>query len=285
MTAVIEAFQDQNLPIASQDTDWALTNPSGITVGELLILWVIKDGSGLINPTSGWTSISRDDGAGLEHYVAWRIADGTEGATTTITSLSNPNPMCGGIFRISGHNGLGVVGSVVNSGSQTTHDFTEITTLLDDVLVISLFGFDGGDGGTFSISTGGATYTIQNQENSGTGTEDVSCCYATHVQATAGACPALAIDSTALDGSFTLQIGIAPALGKYDQEGFRWRNDDGSESAATWKENQDTNTTVAKETRLRLRILSDLDGDGRDDQLKLQYRRKGDTTPWEDIET
>lgn len=41
----------------------------------------------------------------------------------------------------------------------------------------------------------------------------------------------------------------------YEQEGYRWRNDDGSESAATWKASQDTSATISVSTNVRLRTL------------------------------
>lgn len=40
-----------------------------------------------------------------------------------------------------------------------------------------------------------------------------------------------------------------------EQEGFRWRNDDGSETAATWKATQDTNISLALDNVVRLRVL------------------------------
>lgn len=50
-----------------------------------------------------------------------------------------------------------------------------------------------------------------------------------------------------------------------DQEGFRWRNDDGPEEAgspgATWKASQDTNgVSVGLDTAVRLRVLVNADG-------------------------
>ena len=41
------------------------------------------------------------------------------------------------------------------------------------------------------------------------------------------------------------------------QEGFRWRNDNGSETTATWKAAQDTNTSLAIASPVRLRVLVD----------------------------
>lgn len=45
---------------------------------------------------------------------------------------------------------------------------------------------------------------------------------------------------------------VGPAL-----EGYRWRNDDGSESAATWKDAQDADISVAPGTDARLRMILD----------------------------
>jgi len=67
-----------------------------------------------------------------------------------------------------------------------------------------------------------------------------------------------------------------------EQEGFRWRNDDGSESAATWKENQDVDATISKETNVRLRFLLNATGDPDSTQYKLQYKKTSDGT-WRDM--
>jgi hypothetical protein len=62
-----------------------------------------------------------------------------------------------------------------------------------------------------------------------------------------------------------------------DQEGFRFRNDDGSESAATWKANQDTNITLAANTAFRLRELLNAIGDPAsiNAQLEVRYKPSG----------
>lgn len=52
-----------------------------------------------------------------------------------------------------------------------------------------------------------------------------------------------------------------PAALTIEQEGFRWRNDDGNESAATWKANQDTDLSAAAESTARLRIILNGTGD------------------------
>jgi len=61
---------------------------------------------------------------------------------------------------------------------------------------------------------------------------------------------------------------LAVASATIEQEGFRFRNDDGSESAATWKANQDTNITLAANTAFRLRFL--LKATGNPDSIDAQ---------------
>lgn len=77
-------------------------------------------------------------------------------------------------------------------------------------------------------------------------------------------------------GSFLL----TPVILK--QSDFRWRNDDGSETTATWKAAQNTNSTIAVTTNVRLRMLIDATRDPVPKHYKLQYRKVGDTT-WLDV--
>jgi hypothetical protein len=68
------------------------------------------------------------------------------------------------------------------------------------------------------------------------------------------------------------------------QEGSRWRDDDGSESGATWLEAQDTDITRATLTTTRLRVLTDMIGNAPSEALSLQYRKVGDAdSEWRDV--
>ncbi len=62
-----------------------------------------------------------------------------------------------------------------------------------------------------------------------------------------------------------------------DQEGFRFRNDDGSETTATWLADQDTNITRDKDLTTRLRFLVDSTGDLSASQYQLEWRKMGDS--------
>jgi hypothetical protein len=70
----------------------------------------------------------------------------------------------------------------------------------------------------------------------------------------------------------------APAA-TLDQEGYRWRNDDGSESAATWKVGQDLDiSNISKYDNFRLRALVDADGDPGANQYQCEWRKVGDAS-------
>jgi len=58
-----------------------------------------------------------------------------------------------------------------------------------------------------------------------------------------------------------------------EQEGYRWRDDDGSESGASWLAAQDTTIEGAVGETTRLRVLLDVDGDLASSQVTLQYKR------------
>jgi hypothetical protein len=66
-----------------------------------------------------------------------------------------------------------------------------------------------------------------------------------------------------------------------EQEGYRWRNDDGSETTATWVAAQDTDITFSANTVVRLRILTNVTGDAPSEAVRLQARKVGETDWWD----
>ncbi len=62
-----------------------------------------------------------------------------------------------------------------------------------------------------------------------------------------------------------------------EQEGFRFRADDGDEDAATWLAAQDISITRATLTNTRLRVIVNATGDPGSNQYQLEYRKVGDT--------
>ena len=59
------------------------------------------------------------------------------------------------------------------------------------------------------------------------------------------------------------------------QEGYRWRNDDGTETTATWLADQDADVSVAELVTVRLRGIVDWEDDPEPGQIGIEYRRTG----------
>lgn len=69
-----------------------------------------------------------------------------------------------------------------------------------------------------------------------------------------------------------------------EQEGFRFRNDDGSETTATWLAAQDTDVTQPLSTNTRVRVLLDSTlGDPPASAYRLEYKKSSESV-WERID-
>lgn len=70
--------------------------------------------------------------------------------------------------------------------------------------------------------------------------------------------------------------GTVATSGSVEQEGFRFRNDDGSETTATWVAAQDTDIIRPVSTPTRLRVLLNGTLDRGSEDYRLEYRKVGD---------
>jgi len=81
----------------------------------------------------------------------------------------------------------------------------------------------------------------------------------------------------ATQGSGDVVVYVIDFPVQVEQEGFRWRNDDGDEDEATWKAAQDTDiTNVQRNTNVRLRVLLDTDGDPDACTYQLEWKESND---------
>lgn len=85
------------------------------------------------------------------------------------------------------------------------------------------------------------------------------------------------IDGTTRTGAWDVGADQADD-GLIEQEGYRFRDDDGSESAATWLASQDSNVTRATATNTRLRALLNATGNPPSQQYQLEFKKSSDTT-------
>lgn len=76
--------------------------------------------------------------------------------------------------------------------------------------------------------------------------------------------------------NFPPKIRDARAVVAFEQEGYRFRNDNGSESSATWLTNEDTWITQPKGTNTRLRTLINATDDPTGQSFQLEYKKSTD---------
>jgi len=113
---------------SSATNSHSISLPSGIQAGDLLIIFFTYPISGLANALSGWTKLKEYYGSGdvFGTNVYYRVADGTEGSTVTITTTGNFQSAHAS-YRITGYNGNPEVSTGVTSTGSTTPDPDSLT--------------------------------------------------------------------------------------------------------------------------------------------------------------
>lgn len=274
---------------AFQSTNWADLSSAAETTASIswasgdLILVVGGTESGswtLTTPTATGlsfslvTSVGTGDGSNATAYL-WSATAGSAGSSTVSSNGVEAGSVARGIaaYVFTGTGGLGNNATIVGSSSKTINlnrgtANSAVVNIMSDWQAISDTTVTSSPvGGTVRVaqeSPAHATFFVTDWGDQGasgttsygigdhTGTVDMS---------------GIAVEVKGLAGSFTLE-----------QEGFRWRNDDGSESAATWLASQDTNLTQPAETNTRLRTLINATGDPTSAQYRLDYKRSDQST-------
>ncbi len=255
-------------------TNHTVSLPSGIVSGNLLIVNFAVDGNPGVSWPAGWTEIFEVAKSSLNALaVAYRKADGTESSTITVTT---------GASKTSSHTSYRISGAIDPTtqapeistgatGASTNPDPDNLTPTggAKDYLWLAVHGHNK-DANTTAFPTN-YTNGVSTQGGGSTGSAIGS---AERNLNAASENPATFTIGAALDW-VAATIAIHPA-GTFEQEGFRWRNDDGSESAASWRQSQDVNDAIAKETTIRLRVLLDATLDPSGEQFQLEYKETGD---------
>jgi hypothetical protein len=96
----------------------SLTLPSGISSGDIILIFVGVDGT----PTASITGFTQEIGqaggwaASASYYVFSKVADGTEGASVTLT-LSASEAVCASAWVITNANDVAFSAVATNAGS------------------------------------------------------------------------------------------------------------------------------------------------------------------------
>lgn len=132
-------------------------------------------------------------------------------------------------------------------------------------------------GGGYSVEKNGVTLSSNFTYNTGSTNIQFWWFGLDTVSGALNANSAMIFDNCYVDDAY---IGSgAPTL---EQEGFRFRNDDGDETTATWDGNQDANLTAPAGSIRRLRFVVDTTGDVDAGQFQLEGK-KSDEADWHKI--
>lgn len=210
-------------------------------------IWVVE------NMAGGNRTVSMDVDAGTGQYITYSVIEvdnldtspadqvGTGGPTNSAApsaTTAAAGDQADELFVAVYYDGTGVLQSTITPPSGYTAMHAEL------------------DGSSFVGS--GAAYKISSSANSAAETAAFSLTSAVTWD-------------TAIAGFRLVTGGAATA----DQEGFRFRNDDGSETSATWAASQDTDKTAPLSANLRLRLLIDGTNDLASAAYTLRYQKNG----------
>lgn len=256
----------------------SINKPTGTASGDLLVavLYLESDTNTFSSVPAGWQLAGSQANTGLfKIWVYYLWAGGSEPASYSWTPTTNAWRTWT-MAAYSGGGGSGTQPDVAN-GSQgdgvviaTDQTAPSITPSTDhDLLIFSYGNFSGTNVGSTSgkatnlrISFGGTTIAdfLDVSPAAATGTSSPSSGVGTQ-------------DYAAMHLAFFLSPAGPPS---YDQSSFRFRNDDGSESGASWRQSEGVDDSAALEEALRLRIQIDVTNDAPSAAYSLQYKRAAD---------
>ncbi len=205
-----------NVATTTASASLTLTKPLNVEVGDLLIVLVGNDDNSntaqwdntTLKP-SGFTLINEAGSSAPDTHVAafYRVADGTEGATTSVTAQSADN-YWGFYIRVTGAsttNPINATGAdyLDNSGI-AIHPITSLNTTATNTLAFYMLAGDAVGTAPFSVAGAGWTESAEITVNTG-GT------WGTRSMTTAGATGAATVTMSAADGASAFQFAINPS--------------------------------------------------------------------------
>lgn len=255
-----------------------------VAAGDLLVAWVKHEGTATTNaiakdsgtPTNAFTFDAGDEiehtNGDLNGWFGYKLSAEADSSFTPRLTLGASRGYVAFIvlqFRPDSGETFTKDASNTNEGANSTVASGTITTTGTDEVVIGAYG-------PYTSTTtegeqiGGSAAT----EPTGSPQDNASVWYRiltatmTNGEATSSNGPAAAWVSAII--SFKSETASTT-----DQEGFRFGADDGSESAHTWLENQDTNRTQTLASPLLLRLLLDATGDPSSVAYTLRAQKNG----------
>lgn len=200
---------------AAASASLTLTKPTNVEAGDLLLILVGNDDN---TATAQWDDVSiRPTGFSMineagnntpdTHVAAfYRIADGTETATTSVPAQSADN-FWGFYIRVTGAsttNPIGAVGSDYAVNNLTNHPISGVTTVVNNALAFYMLAGDAVGTAPFSVSAGWTEASEITINTAGT--------WGTKALPTAGSSGNATVTMNASDGASGFQFAINPAV-------------------------------------------------------------------------
>lgn len=164
------------------------------------------------------------------------------------------------------------------TGTSTTPSVS-VTTVNSAPQVFGVFAHDG----TNRTLTEGSGWTMLAENEGGSANMPLAWMYQAYASSGAktvnGTIGTGVVNWAILGASFASVVAAT-----LDQYGFRGRNDDGSETTATWKAAQNTSFSITPDQAFRLRFGINASGDPASAGFKVQYRKVG-AAAWRDVDT
>ena len=193
--------------------------PSGIVSGNLLIVAFLSDPDKTITFPAGWTKVYDDQSLNTVQFaVAFRRADGTEGATITVTTSGGPTTdSAHNSYRITGHHTTSDPEASADSGGENTNPDALILTPswgAEDTLWIVTYGWQvSGTHSAYPTNYSGSQISVNGCASA---TRDLNATSENPGTATVG--------SAVVWSAATVGIRPAPAAGAGQPTHRRWDN-------------------------------------------------------------
>lgn len=263
----------------------------GSKSGTPLVTGVTDNGPGLT-----WTAIDTQCGSRNQTRVTayWAYGSYATGTFTVTFTLDGSANLAGTVEAFTGSDPTDPIGdfSAWNTNAENgscgggtdgstipTSGTHSITTEQDNSFILVMLNSRDDDWASLD-----ADYTqMQNCQTAVGGGSDASCRGARRSTTTAGA---YADSHTIADTSdwCILVFEIMEPAFTLEQEGFRFRDDDDNEASATWRQSQDVNDSIARNTNFRLRYLLNGTGNPPSDGYTIQYKENADAAAeWRDV--
>lgn len=158
---------------STENTSHTVTMPSGVASGDLLVAFIAENGAhaGASAPVfpAGWTRVLDGNANNVTAAWAYKVSDGTEGASITVTTTDSEQT-ASTVYRIEGHDSSTTAPQSLtyfNSGTNNTPNADNLTPTggAKDYLWLWCCGADSG----YIITTLPASFTNLETSDSGSG--------------------------------------------------------------------------------------------------------------------